>query len=317
LRPSITVPARFARRSDAIDAALAVNEAPTLEDAFRLLAEGARGLVGAERVTVVLSDDAGDANALRVPLGAAQTGLSLAVCWREPLPEHEAAEARDLLLTLARLTNVVERRLLFETGKLAAVGELAAGVAHEINNPLFAILGLTEFLLKEAEPGSKRRERLELIEQTGLEIKDIVRALLDFVREDAGERRVVPLEDVIESAVDLVRRTNANKGVELVASYDGGGALVHASPSQVKQIFLHLIANALRAVPDGGVVEVAVGREGGWLAASVSHDRPTAPDDSAGLAVSRVLAEEQGGSLAKSGSMITLRLPVAIEGEPR
>ena len=76
-----------------------------------------------------------------------------------------------------------KRRLdqqLVQSGKLAAIGELAAGVAHEINNPLFAILGLTEFLLKEAEPGSKAHQRLVLIQQTGLEIKEIVRALLDF-----------------------------------------------------------------------------------------------------------------------------------------
>ena len=110
---------------------------------------------------------------------------------------------------------------LVQSGKLAAIGELAAGVAHEINNPLFAILGLTEFLLKEAEPGSKALQRLELIQQTGLEIKEIVRALLDFARENAEERHVVPLEEVVQSTVDLVRRTNAHKGVELVDSYDG------------------------------------------------------------------------------------------------
>ena len=80
---------------------------------------------------------------------------------------------------------------LVQSGKLAAIGELAAGVAHEINNPLFAILGLTEFLLKEAEPESKAQQRLELIQQTGLEIKEIVRALLDFARENAEERHVV------------------------------------------------------------------------------------------------------------------------------
>ena len=107
-----------------------------------------------------------------------------------------------------------KRRLdqqLVQSGKLAAIGQLAAGVAHEINNPLFAILGLTEFLLKEAEPGSKAEQRLVLIQQTGLEIKEIVRALLDFARENAEERHVVALEDVIRSTVDLIRRTNAHK----------------------------------------------------------------------------------------------------------
>src|SRR5205085_10230097 len=123
---------------------------------------------------------------------------------------------------------------LVQSGKLAAIGELAAGVAHEINNPLFAILGLTEFLLKESEPGSKQHARLELIEQTGLEIKEIVRGLLDFARENAEERHVVSLEDVVRSTIDLVRRTNAHKGVELVERYDAGGVCVNASPNQLK-----------------------------------------------------------------------------------
>ena len=112
-------------------------------------------------------------------------------------------------LLLALIEDIAdERRMqqqLVQSGKLAAIGELAAGVAHEINNPLFAILGLTEFLLKEAEAGSKAHGRLELIQQTGLEIKEIVRALLDFARENAEERHVVPLEDVVQSTVDLVQ----------------------------------------------------------------------------------------------------------------
>ena len=163
---------------------------------------------------------------------------------------------------------------LVQSGKLAAIGELAAGVAHEINNPLFAILGLTEFLLKEAEPGSKAQQRLELIQQTGLEIKEIVRALLDFARENAEERHEVALDDVVRSTVDLVRRTNAHKGVELVDTYEDAGALGHASPNQLKQIFLNLIANARQAMPNGGTVTIDVRTEDGFAVATVSDDGP-------------------------------------------
>src|SRR5581483_9528394 len=135
-----------------------------------------------------------------------------------------AGEDGEPALLLALIEDVAEERRLqqqlVQSGKLAAIGELAAGVAHEINNPLFAILGLTEFLLKEAETGSKARERLELIQETGLEIKEIVRGLLDFARENAEERHTVDLGDVVRSTVELVRRTNAHKGVELVDVYD-------------------------------------------------------------------------------------------------
>ncbi len=250
-----------------------------------------------------------------------------------------AGEDGNPVLLLALIEDIAdERRMqqqLIQSGKLAAIGELAAGVAHEINNPLFAILGLTEFLLKEAEAGSKAYGRLELIQQTGLEIKEIVRALLDFARENAEERHVVPLEDVVQSTVDLVRRTNAHKGVELVDAYDATGAAVYASPNQLKQIFLNLIANARQAMPNGGTVRVDVRKDGDWVAASVGDDgsgiepavlerifepffttKRATGGTGLGLPVSLGIAEAHGGTLTASsergrGATFTLRLPLA------
>jgi two-component system NtrC family sensor kinase len=227
---------------------------------------------------------------------------------------------------------------LATTGKLAALGELAAGVAHEINNPLFAILGLTEFLLKEVDPESKMRSRLDLIQQTGNEIKEIVRALLDFAREDADERYVVALEDVVRQTVDLVRRTNAHKGIQIVDVYETHGAEVLASPNQLKQIFLNLIANARQAMPDGGTVTVDVRVEPGFAVATVSDTGPGIDPETLtrifepffttkratggtglGLSVSLGIAEAHGGHLTVEsapgrGAAFTLRVPLADEG---
>jgi PAS domain S-box-containing protein len=245
--------------------------------------------------------------------------------------------ADDLLLGI--VTDLTERRQLdqqlVQSGKLAAIGELAAGVAHEINNPLFAILGLTEFLLKEAEEGSLTRHRLELIQETGLEIKEIVRALLDFARENAEERQFLRVEDVVHSTVDLVRRTNAHKGVELVDSYEAPDAYVLASPNQLKQILLNLIANARQAMPLGGTVHVEVTVLGAHALVTVADDGPgispallsrifepffTTKRDvggtGLGLSVSLGIAELHGGTLVAAselgaGARFTLRLPLA------
>jgi len=226
---------------------------------------------------------------------------------------------------------------LVQSAKLAAIGELAAGVAHEINNPLFAILGLTEFLLKDAEPGSKERSRLELIEQTGQEIKEIVRALIEFARENSDERHRVALEEVARSTIELVRRTSANKGVELIETYPDSSTLVTASPNQLKQVFLNVIANARQAMPNGGTIRVDVRREGAHAVATISDDGPgIAPDHvgrifepffttrrgqggtGLGLSVSLGIANAHGGSLTVTtelgdGAAFALRLPVAEE----
>jgi PAS domain S-box-containing protein len=244
-------------------------------------------------------------------------------------------------LLLGIITDLTERRQLdqqlVQSGKLTAIGELAAGVAHEINNPLFAILGLTEFLLEESEDGSRARHRLELIRETGLEIKEIVRALLDFAGENTEERHLVQIEDVVRSTVDLVRRTNAHKGVELVDTYDAADGLVLASPNQLKQVILNLIANARQAMPLGGTVHVEVSRLASHALITVADDGPGIDPvllsrifepffttkrgvggTGLGLSVSLGIAESHGGTLIASselgrGARFTLRLPLAKE----
>jgi signal transduction histidine kinase len=227
---------------------------------------------------------------------------------------------------------------IVQSGRLAAVGELAAGVAHEVNNPLFAILGLTEFLAREATPGSKAAERLELIRQSGEEIKGIVQALLDFARENPQERQVVPLAQVVRQTMTLVRRTNAHKGVEFMPTYDASNAAVWGSPNQLKQVFLNLIANARQAMTSGGTVQIDVRRDGSHVVATVADDGPGIPDELAerifepffttrgagvgtglGLSVSHGIATAHGGTLEldrsrRHGATFVLRLPVAEEG---
>ena len=251
------------------------------------------------------------------------------------------SEQHEPLAVVALVTDVSERRRfeqqLVQTGKLAAIGELAAGVAHEINNPLFAILGLAEFLLKDAEPGSKVESRLQLIQQTGLEIKEIVRALLDFARERHDDVAVVSLGAVAQQTVDLVRRATSAKGIDIVERYPETPVLVEASSTQLKQVILNLVTNAQHALPDGGTIGIEVAREGGWATVAVADDGPGIPPavvtrifdpffttrrdvggTGLGLSVSLGIAQTHGGDLDVSsvpgeGATFTLRLPLAAE----
>ncbi|HEX2506129.1 MAG TPA: ATP-binding protein [Gaiellaceae bacterium] len=244
----------------------------------------------------------------------------------------------NAVAVVALITDLSEQRRfeqqLAQSGKLATIGELAAGVAHEINNPLFAILGLVEFLLKESEPGTKAHDRLLLVHQTGLEIKEIVRALLDFAREPSEERAGMSVRDAAHETVELFRRTSAAKGIELTEAYGEEPTPVFGSPNQLKQIFLNLITNASQALAGEGHVEVAVHRDGDWVVAAVSDDGRGIPEDALGrifepffttkrsaggsglgLSVSHGIAAAHGGSLTaenrpEGGARFTLRLPV-------
>jgi PAS domain S-box-containing protein len=249
-----------------------------------------------------------------------------------PGPEGKPTAVVSLLSDLSEQRHFEQQ--LVQSGKLATIGELAAGVAHEINNPLFAILGLVEFLLKEAEPGTKAYDRLVLVQHTGLEIKAIVRALLDFAREPGDERTLISVRDAARETVELVRRTSSAKAVEIVEVDDGEPTPVVGNPNQLKQIFLNLVTNASQALGGEGVIEVAVRREGDYVVATVSDEGPGIPEEvlprifdpffttkrnaggsGLGLSVSHGIAEAHGGSLTaenrhEGGARFTLRLPV-------
>src|SRR6185312_360940 len=140
-------------------------------------------------------------------------------------------------------------------------------------------LGLVEFLLKDAEPGTKAQERLELIQQTGLEIKDVVRALLDFARERSDEFETVVLSDVLEQTVDLVQRTTLRKEIELVERYAPEPLYAHASAGQLKQIVLNLMTNAQQAMGETGTITIELEREGTFALIRVSDTGPGIPAD--------------------------------------
>ena len=230
-------------------------------------------------------------------------------------------------------------RRLIQSGKLVAIGELAAGVAHEINNPLFAILGLVEFLLRDTEEGTKAHNRLQLIQQTGLEIKEIVKALLDFARERTDDYRPMLLRDVVLETVELVRRTSAVKDVEIVERFDDEETRTIGSPNQIKQVLLNLITNAQHAMQaTGGTITVKVEHDDETVVATVTDTGPGIEADvlqrifepffttkrdfggtGLGLAVSHGIAEMHGGSLTAesergAGATFRLRLP-RYEGE--
>jgi signal transduction histidine kinase len=235
-------------------------------------------------------------------------------------------------------STVLSPEELARIGKLVALGELTPGVAHELNNPLFAILGLVDFLLAEAEPGSRAHRRLTVVHETAWEMREIVRALIDFAREPGEGSAPFDLAESVRATLALVRRTTSAKDVELVERLSAEPLTVRGSRNQIRQCLLHLLANAGTALPRGGTVTVELTGGAGWATLALSDSGPGIPDElrtevfepffttrkggsGLGLAACRAIAESHGGTLklgpSGGGAVFVLRLPVSTEAGAR
>jgi two-component system NtrC family sensor kinase len=143
-----------------------------------------------------------------------------------------------------------------QTEKLASLGTLAAGVAHEINNPVGVMLGFTELLLDKLPPGSKEHEMLKTIERQGLNAKRIVENLMTFARQPAKHEDFTDLNQDIANVLDLVKNNLLTKKVDLDIRLGKDLPRVQGDAGELQQVFLNLINNAVAAMPGGGKLTI-------------------------------------------------------------
>jgi two-component system NtrC family sensor kinase len=143
-----------------------------------------------------------------------------------------------------------------QTEKLASLGTLAAGVAHEINNPLGIMLGFTELLLDRVPPDSKEQEMLKKMERQGLNAKRIVENLMSFARQPAKQEDFTDLNENLANVVELVRNTLLTKKIDLDMRLGKGVPRVRGDAGELQQVFINLINNAVAAMPGGGKLTV-------------------------------------------------------------
>src|SRR2546430_4014676 len=145
---------------------------------------------------------------------------------------------------------------LIQSTKLAAIGELAANIAHEINNPLTSVLGFASYLAERVPPGAPMREELDLIQEEAGRARDIVRDLLHFSRQREFVPQMTDLNVVLEGLLAMVRRQGAFDAITLVEEYTPGLPPVEVDVPRIKQVFLNLINNAVYVLKDGGTLTV-------------------------------------------------------------
>ncbi|MCL4259748.1 MAG: GAF domain-containing protein [Anaerolineales bacterium] len=149
-----------------------------------------------------------------------------------------------------------ENRLL-QAAKLAAVGEMAAGIAHELNNPLTSVTGFAELALEEFSEENQTRKDLELVLREAKRARDVVRRLLDFARQGESARASASLNEVVEDVIALSKHLLHTNGVNLQTRLDESLSWVVMDANQMKQVALNLVHNALQAMPNGGILEIA------------------------------------------------------------
>src|SRR5205823_7208840 len=146
------------------------------------------------------------------------------------------------------ITNETQmREQLIHSERLAAVGQLVSGVAHELNNPLQAVVGFTELLL-EGESRPETIADLELVRAEANRAAKIVRNLLAFVRRSATERAILDVNDVVRSAVALRQYEFVNANIALHEQYTENLPLVLVNREEIQQVILNLLLNAEHAV---------------------------------------------------------------------
>lgn len=173
-------------------------------------------------------------------------------------------EKGDINSIVAVMTDVTDaadlQAKLMHTEKMAALGQLVSGVAHEVNNPLAAIVGFTDLLLENTEIPEEAKGELQVILQEAQRTRTIVRNLLSFARHVPAQREPLQVNSVLRQTLKLRAYDLSNRGVEMAERYQEDLPLTVGDPNQLQQVFLNIVNNAYDAVQEvqrPGKIEVS------------------------------------------------------------
>ena len=236
--------------------------------------------------------------------------------------------------------DVTERRrleaILTQSEKLAAIGQLAAGVAHEINNPLTAIIANAQILHRELPPNSDLQESVDLIARAGARAAQVVRNLLDFARKEEYHLGVTDPNQTIERALELVQHEILARGVHLEFNPDPNLPPILASQDHLQSVWLNLLLNAIDSLDKiPAEIHISTLRVGDEIHVKVADNGKGIPSDrltrifepfyttkaagrgtGLGLSVSHRIIRQHGGRIGVEsqlgmGSTFTIVLPTS------
>jgi signal transduction histidine kinase len=268
--------------------------------------------------------------------------------------EHIEVKGKDELSSLETAFNQMEDRLknalwslehtieklrekqaqLVEAEKLALVGKLAAGIAHEINNPLTSVLTFSNLMLEQCPPDDPRHDKLKLMARETNRARTIVRQLLNFGRETVIKPEKININEPVSEIADSLVAQDAFKGIDLSMNLGANLTDVYADPAQIGQVVMNILLNAIHSITppgrievstrmSGKIVEIVFSDTGAGVPAEHVHKifdpffttKDASKGTGLGLAVSYGIIKKHGGeievaSTVGKGSTFIVRLPI-------
>jgi two-component system sensor histidine kinase PilS (NtrC family) len=286
---------------------------------------------GSRAADVAIWDDTWDAS-FPIFLRGEMVGVAL-FHWKDKSPSFREMELLTPFLEGIGLAveNIRQKQRIQRREHFATVGELAAGLAHEVRTPAGVIKGAAQFLSREAPP--KDREFLDIIVEEADRLNSVVTEFLEYARPADRTPLQISLREPVERAlIRLARERKKAMGlIRANSQFAEPPPKVNADPSEIERVVFNLLTNAVEAMPEGGDLTVRVGSAGGEARISVEdtgtgiaeEDRPqlfrpffTTRERGVGmgLAICRRIVEDNGGSIAVDsapgrGSTFTIKLP--------
>ena len=244
-----------------------------------------------------------------------------------------------------------KRRLqeqLLQSEKMSAIGQLIAGVAHDLNNPLASVVGFSDLLGEAADVPPRLAEPLAVIRQEAERASAIVRNLLSFARRQEGERQLQSIRPILESTHQLLKNQLLAARVELTLEFEPGLPEVEVHANQIKQVFVNSINNAAQAISStrksagGGRIEIVTKCEPDGLSVHITDNGPGVPENIAqrvfepffstksegegtglGLSICLGIVKEHGGNIrvepggagSGRGATFVVELPTGVRTE--
>jgi two-component system NtrC family sensor kinase len=252
----------------------------------------------------------------------------------------EDGKVSSIVVVMTDVTDsAMLRSKLVHAEKMAAVGQLVSGVAHEVNNPLTAILGFTDLLMENPELPESARRDLRVILQEAQRTKQIVQNLLSFARQTPPQRQAVPLNSILQRTVHLRSYDFISHGIQVVERLDETLPAVIGDSHQLQQVFLNILNNAYDAVRETARparIEIMSARAGSFVEISFRDNgigiadperifdpffttKDVGKGTGLGLSICYGIIREHGGEIVchnnqnSEGATFIVRLPVASE----